>query len=285
MNEPSPRASVASRTLERRAARPFAVAVLAAISSIASMACSSSSETPTGGVDASGTEASAQDGTPGGSEACGADAGVPGPYDGGANDPRCPYHWTDLTDSAGIPDVCTAEGLVCSYPQGQAECAPDGPMLKWWPVGVGPAGCPQLPPALCTPCASPATVCGYISGAPPSDSRFVTNVCCDGNSGRWELEPGGGCPNGNTCGTIHAADYDQTCASNADCVAVTEGDLCEDGGRSCTNCANDAINVRAQDQYNADFAKRLSVPRVCPCPSGAPPTCNSGVCGLGIKPL
>jgi len=46
------------------------------------------------------------------------------------SDPRCPAQRADLTDSRGIPIVCPVDGLICAYPQGEAECAPDGAPLK-----------------------------------------------------------------------------------------------------------------------------------------------------------
>jgi hypothetical protein len=260
----------------------LANARLAALSALV-VACSSSSDLATdAGIDSldSTSEASASDlatdagidGLDSTSEAssndaraCSMDAGADGLYptlEAATTDPRCPAQWADLTDSNGIPTVCTVDGLLCVYPQGQAVCAPDGLSLKWWQGGPGP-GCTELPPALCQPCTAPGIVYGYLSGAPPSDSNFVTNLCCNGNTGNWGIEPNDGCPNGNVCGTIQASDYDQSCAKAADCAGVTVGDLCTIG---CTDCTNAAINVTSLAQYNTDFAKkaertsRLSLP-------------------------
>jgi hypothetical protein len=210
---------------------------------------------------------------------CPTDASIGGPYaalDGGSNDPRCPTAWADLT-TAGYPNVCAVQGLICAYPEGQAECWPDGTPLKWWQSGLGP-GCPELPPALCQPCTTPGNVCGYITGpAAGLVSEFSTNVCCNGNTNTWEISASGRCPNGNVCGTIQASDYDQKCSADSDCTGVTEGDLCT---IECDNCTNATINVNAQMQYQTDFAKKLSEPSVCPCPFGPTPVCKSGVCGL-----
>jgi hypothetical protein len=121
-------------------------------------------------------------------------------------------------------------------------------------------------------------VCSYLTGAPTnSGSSFSINICCNGTTDSWDIEPNGGCPNGNVCGTIQASDYDQSCAKAADCAGVTVGDLCT---IDCTDCTNAAINVISLAQYNTDFAKKLSVPRDCPCPPAATPACNSGVCGF-----
>jgi hypothetical protein len=87
-----------------------------------------------------------------------------------------------------------------------------------------------------------------------------------------------GLQTGNTCGTISASDYDQTCKVDEDCVAEPEGDFC--GSNMCTNCASAAIGVRAQAQYEADLASKITTPFTCPCPSGRPAVCNQGVCAL-----
>lgn len=215
----------------------------------------------------------------GAAKACAQDAALGGPYsmlEGASNKPGCPAEWADLSDG-GYPNECTTNGLICVYPQGQAECAADGPVLKWWQNGMEPH-CTELPPAICSPCTMPGSVCIYITGPPPLPSNFVTTLCCDGNTHRWDIQPNGGCPNGNTCGPIRASDYDQTCAKNSDCIGVTEADLCSH--TMCTNCINATINVRALAQYRADFAKKENEPFLCPCPPGPTPVCIAGKCGF-----
>ncbi len=212
--------------------------------------------------------------SPGGPEVCSQDASVSAAPDATPNDPRCPAAWSDSRNS-GYPNVCTSDGLICVYAEGQAECAADGPVLKWWQVGRG-QGCTEYPPAQCSPCSDWGTVCNYISGPPSSSSAYTTNYCCDGNTDRWEHLASGGCPNGNVCGTIKASDYDQTCTTDTDCTTVYEGDLC---AQSC-QCPNAAINMDVTAQYEADFEKKVSVPEGCPCPSGPSPRCNAGVCQL-----
>ncbi len=200
-----------------------------------------------------------------------------GSSSGVSRDPRCPS-WSDLNDAAGIPNVCQNNGLICMYPEGQAECAPDGAVLKWWPIGLN-SGCPEGPPKVATACTSRGGTCDYITGPPGAVSTFLTTYCCDGDDSLWELNPDGGCPNGNTCGTIRAADYDQSCSVDSDCVGVHEGDLCD--ANQCTNCTNAAIRSSAEAKYQADFAAKVATSVVCPCPSGPPVTCAKGVCGVG----
>jgi hypothetical protein len=221
----------------------------------------------------------------GGTASAGAGSGGATSNTGGATtvvqatigDVRCPPTWTNLTDSAGFPVVCTMDGLVCTYPEGQGECAPDGNVLKWWQVGFSP-GCPEFVPKMGTTCTSPGTSCGYITGPPSGD--YVTNSCCDGNSLLWAIQPSDGCPNGTTCGSIRAADYDQTCTTDSDCVGVVEGNLCLPN--MCSDCTNAAVSTKAQAQYEADFANKDSTPTICPCPLGPAAVCKNGVCGVGL---
>jgi hypothetical protein len=52
--------------------------------------------------------------------------------------------------------------------------------------------------------------------------------------------------------TIQASDYDQSCATSADCVPIAVGDLCE------CSCAASAINRKDEARYEADVRDRLS---------------------------
>jgi hypothetical protein len=195
---------------------------------------------------------------------------------GVSNDPHCPSGWT-ATAPGGIPATCTVNGLICTYPEGQAECAPDGAVLKWWTNGES-TDCSETAPKVGSACGMPGLDCQYITG--PPTSNFTTNYCCNGNSCAWSLQGGTGCPNGNTCGTIKASDYDQSCASDSDCVTEPEGDFC---GAQCTNCPGAVISVMAQAQYEADLASKISMPADCPCPLGPRAVCNHGKCATALQ--
>jgi hypothetical protein len=186
-----------------------------------------------------------------------------------ANDARCPAAWSmDLVNGA----ICTVKDLLCTYPQGQIKCEPDGTPLKWY--AAGESGCPEPSPSLGTPCSVSGGICSYF--ATGSDTTDSVNYCCDGVTKAWEMEPTTGCPNGNTCGTILASDYDQTCTSAADCAAVSDGDFCTPN--RCTNCTTAFVNTGAEALYESDMAKKVSVPALCPCPSGPLPACVQGKC-------
>jgi hypothetical protein len=226
------------------------------------------------GATNSGGTAGADSGTGGADSGTGgADSGT----GGATKDPSCPSDWSGLTNG-GYPNGCTVNGVICWYPEGQAECSPLGSALKWWTKGQD-ANCSEFPPETGTKCDFPGSVCQYITGPPNGSPDFVTIYCCDGNDSAWDIRSGGGCPNGNVCGTIHAADYDQTCSKDSDCVGVVEGDLCTPN--MCTNCTNAAVNAGAEAKYTADFASKDSTPLGCPCGSGPNIVCKSGLCSAG----
>jgi len=190
-----------------------------------------------------------------------------------SNDPGCPATWSDVSPG-GFPAVCGNSGLVCTYPQGQAECAPDGSTLKWATVGRA-NGCGETAPVVGGACGSPGLSCQYITGSPQDLSTYTTNYCCDGTRCAWTLQGSDGCPNGNTCGSISTSDYDQSCSTDADCVLEPEGDFCT---TECTDCASGVVSVKAQAQYEADLASKISTAILCPCSSGPRAACNQGRC-------
>jgi hypothetical protein len=82
----------------------------------------------------------------------------------------------------------------------------------------------------------------------------------------------------STCGSIEASDYDQTCSTASDCVGVAEGDSCK--GLFCVDCANAAINVSAQAEYESALQSINGATGICPCPANPTVACDAGVCVL-----
>jgi hypothetical protein len=72
-----------------------------------------------------------------------------------------------------------------------------------------------------------------------------------------------------------AADYDQSCASNADCAAVYQGSLCTE----CL-CPTAAINQQALSAYSNAIEAAGPPVGVCNCPAFPPPVCQAGTCVL-----
>jgi hypothetical protein len=156
-------------------------------------------------------------------------------------------------------------------------------MLAGWIDPRVVAGWPQrrLRRALDAGCCSPGITCSYIAGPPSASGGLFTEYCCDGNTLQWGIEAGF-CPNGNTCGTIEASNYDQSCSTDSDCVGVPQGDLCDSS--TCVNCVGAAINQSAQARYQSDLESRNSgVAEKCACLINGPtPVCSGGICTLGM---
>ena len=83
----------------------------------------------------------------------------------------------------------------------------------------------------------------------------------------------------SSCGSIQASDYDQSCSTAADCVAVAEGDSCK--GLFCVDCPNAAINVSAQGEYERALQGIKGTTVGCPCPSN-PPGVSNVICDAGV---
>jgi hypothetical protein len=90
---------------------------------------------------------------------------------------------------------------------------------------------------------------------------------------------------------IRASSYDQTCAVDTDCTAISEGSTCNACNFACPNAA---INVNALPQYSSATAG-LSQAAYNICPNGCPAmrtccrgaTCQFGfpTCFLGAQPV
>jgi hypothetical protein len=76
---------------------------------------------------------------------------------------------------------------------------------------------------------------------------------------------------------IQASNYDQSCQTDSDCVAVAEGNFCYAGA---PNCPSAAISKSAYAQYQADVAKTNAA--ICEaassCVAEFGPCCQNGVC-------
>jgi hypothetical protein len=94
------------------------------------------------------------------------------------------------------------------------------------------------------------------------------------------MDPPAPCTDANVQ-TIQASNYDQTCKTDADCVAVGEGNACY----ACViECTSATINVNAKSRYLTDVAKtsagRYAGSAGCHCPEhvGFGPCCIAGAC-------
>lgn len=74
---------------------------------------------------------------------------------------------------------------------------------------------------------------------------------------------------------ILASNYDQSCTTDTDCMAIGEGNACSLVGP----CPSAAINKGAYSQYQSDIAQTPCY-GLSGCPSGSGPCCRHGTCGL-----
>ncbi len=74
---------------------------------------------------------------------------------------------------------------------------------------------------------------------------------------------------------ILASNYDQSCTTDTDCMAIGEGNACSLVGP----CPSAAINKGAYSQYQSDVAQTPCY-GLSGCPSGSGPCCRHGTCGL-----
>lgn len=89
--------------------------------------------------------------------------------------------------------------------------------------------------------------------------------------------------------TIRAANYDQSCNVDSDCVAISEGNFCIPGAM---NCPNAAINHGSKAQYLSDVANTnaafCSAPASCAdpvvCDGTVGPWCVNGTCSVSECP-
>ncbi len=103
--------------------------------------------------------------------------------------------------------------------------------------------------------------------------------CCSDKVCR--LEPYDDCTDANAQ-LIQAANYDQACTVDKDCVAVSEGNFCYPG---TGNCPNAAISQSAYAQYQADVAKTRAASCYAPgsCGDEPGPCCVAGKCQAGLQ--
>jgi hypothetical protein len=76
---------------------------------------------------------------------------------------------------------------------------------------------------------------------------------------------------------ILATNYDQSCKTDSDCVAISEGNFACPGASACLNAA---IRKSAYAQYQADVAKTRAASCVVlvGCPAEPIPCCRAGTC-------
>lgn len=80
---------------------------------------------------------------------------------------------------------------------------------------------------------------------------------------------------------IDASNYDQSCQTDSDCLAVAQGNFCLVGAANCTSAA---INRNAYSQYQLDVARTNAgmCVVISSCPVEGVPCCDRGSCRMGM---
>ncbi len=196
--------------------------------------------------------------------------------------------------------LCAANCQAFGCPQGgaclltgvavtSAELKWDGSTYQTSTCGAG-ISCyqPTIAPAgkyIARMCATPGKL-SQPTDSPPVCTATGVQSCTD----VVFAFPSGGIVQGSlsgvapTCGVIRASDYDQSCKVDSDCVAVSQGDLCQ-LDTCAIYCPSDVISAHVQMQYDADYQSANyrspgTKPVICSCPESKPPVCANFKCAL-----
>jgi hypothetical protein len=97
--------------------------------------------------------------------------------------------------------------------------------------------------------------CGSTNNASTvADAGDVAAVADAGHAGPAsdDASPEGSVPDATACATISASSNDQTCANDADCVTIAEGDACMACGLSCATATRRHRKTRSRDGSGTD---------------------------------
>jgi hypothetical protein len=194
---------------------------------------------------------------------------------------QCPAEACIEADCGSLNEASCMARSDCQVYACSAGCGGEPFIGCGTPGGVN--ACPPTPGCSSPPCSAlNETTCKARSDCQPN----YCSACGGAQTFAGCSAPGGetACPAiacVQACGTIMASDYDQSCATDADCVTEPEGDFCVPN--RCTDCPNAVISVKAQAQYEADLASKIPKPSICPCPSGPIAVCNNGKCTAGTR--
>ena len=129
-------------------------------------------------------------------------------------------------------------------------------------------------PATAYPCESPQECTVHmVSG--PQIYCCIDHVCIAGQGAENEALA---CDDPDAQ-VVQASNYDQSCATDSDCVPVAEGSRCHPGGGGCPTAA---IRTSALAQYQTDVSKSSAngCIAISSCGMYAGPCCHAGTCRM-----
>ncbi|MGA7123971.1 MAG: hypothetical protein WBY94_27970 [Polyangiaceae bacterium] len=141
-------------------------------------------------------------------------------------------------------------------------------------VGEGSADAESDEAPAAYPCESPQDCTAHqVPG--PQVYCCIDHVCIVGQAGESQS-----CDDPDAQ-VIQASNYDQSCTTDSDCVAVAEGSFCYPGAGRCPSAA---IRTSALTQYQADVSKTFAAACVVfgDCAISVGPCCRAGICQLGV---
>jgi hypothetical protein len=171
-----------------------------------------------------------------------------------------------VTDgSVALQDASNADGKQADASSGSPGSVAPNPQHA-----LGDAADPDACVAAGGRCVQGVGFCANVGlGATPGSCQDVEHpsvLCCAAN------EDAG-------CTEIQASNYDQSCATDSDCIRVNVGNPCAVCVFQCFTTVG-AINVGAVSQYMSDVSMTPEAfAGVCNCPQAAPG--NGALCCLG----
>ena len=132
------------------------------------------------------------------------------------------------------------------------------------------------------------TLGGVCAGPEDCIPRFGLSCCIDSGCvyGQSAIDAFS-CPDGDVQ-LILASNYDQSCQTDSDCVAVAEGNFCN---AQVPFSATATISKSAMAQYQADVARTVARTKMSICrgnfsgPFLTGPCCRNGMCQMDNCPL
>ena len=197
---------------------------------------------------------------------------------------RMPSHLGRGVRRAGhVPCGGEKDGVPCSTQSTDATAGGEGRTAQYQGSGrragdvwsVSPPMPPPVTPNRLTapaayPCESPQDCTAHqVPG--PQVYCCIDHVCIVGQAGESQS-----CDDPDAQ-VIQASNYDQSCTTDSDCVAVAEGSFCYPGAGRCPSAA---IRTSALTQYQADVSKTFAAACVVltSCPAFGSPSCVAGMC-------